>query len=342
MEQSGISAPRKKTGRLWKYLFFAAVLLFAAAAALSAAEWEQNRRAARRETDLTARLEEQRQVVERLESELSASRTALEESTAALEESAAALEAAEQTIGELMEHVILTPEGLVPEYTKLYPDLYAQPCEEAAPEGKLVCLTFDDGPSVNTDRILAVLDRYDVKATFFVVGATGEESQRRMRDIVAAGHTIAVHSWSHDYRKIYASVEDYLADFYRLYQWIYEVTGVYPQVFRFPGGSINGYNQALYKEIISEMLRRGFHYFDWNASAQDATVTPLDPAVITANCLKGIGREQVVLLAHDSAARGTTVQALPAVIEGYRDAGYTFAPLSPAVTPVVYGYRVTG
>lgn len=335
MERGGSPASRKRPGRVWKYLFLAAVLFLTAAAALSAAQWERGRRAARRETDLAARLEEQRQAVERLEGELA-------ESRAALEQSAAALRTAEQTIDGLLEHVILTPEGDAPAYTELYPDLYAQPCGGTEPGGKVVYLTFDDGPSANTDRILEILDRYGVKATFFVLGVTGEEGQRRMRDIAAAGHTIGVHSWSHDYRKIYASVEDYLADFYRLYQWIHEVTGVYPQVFRFPGGSINSYNQAIYQEIISEMLRRGFRYFDWNASAQDATATPLDPAVIAGNCLRGVGRERVVLLAHDSAARGTTAEALPAVIQGYLDAGYTFAPLSPAVTPVIFGYRVTG
>lgn len=342
MGHGNASMALKKPGRIWKYLFFAAALFLAVAAVLGALQWGESRRAAQREAELAARLEEQRQVLEQLEGELADSRAAQESSQAALMDSTAALEEARQTIDELMEHVILTPEGLTPEYTKLYPDLYVQPCDEAEPEGKVVYLTFDDGPSANTDRILEVLDRYGVKATFFVIGATGEESQRRMRDIVAAGHTIGVHSWSHNYRNIYASVEDYLADFHRLYQWVYEVTGVYPQVFRFPGGSINGYNQALYKEIISEMLRRGFHYFDWNASAQDATVTPLDPAVITANCLKGIGRERVVVLAHDSAARSTTVEALPSVIQGYLDAGYSFAALSPAVTPVIHGYRATG
>ena len=246
---------------------------------------------------------------------------------------------AQETIDLLAEYSIATPEGEVPGYAALFPDFYAPPWEgEAVDGGNVCCLTFDDGPSSNTDRILEILDRYGIKATFFVVGKTGQADQERMRQIVAAGHTIAMHSWSHDYKKVYASVEAFLEDFNQLYQWIYEVTGVYPQVFRFPGGSINGYDRGVYQEIIAEMTRRGFVYFDWNASAQDATVHPRPAWEIASDCLKGVGKDLVVVLAHDSAARGTTVDALPSIIEGYQRAGYTFSALHPGVTPVTMGY----
>ena len=113
---------------------------------------------------------------------------------------------------------------------------------------------------------------------------------------------------------------------------------MYPTVFRFPGGSINGYDRGVYQEIIAEMTRRGFVYYDWNAYAQDATVTARTASAIAADCLRGIGRDLVVVLAHDSAARGTTVDALPAIIEGYQAAGYTFSALHPGVTQVTMGY----
>ncbi len=250
-----------------------------------------------------------------------------------------ALDAAKETIERLKEQAAASPDGTAPAYTQLYPDLYAKPWEgERVTGGKVVCLTFDDGPSENTDKILKILDQYGVKATFFVVGQTGEAAQQRMRDIVAAGHTLAIHSWSHDYRKIYASVEAYLEDFYQLYQWIYEVTGTYAQVFRFPGGSINGYNAGTYQEIIAEMTRRGFVYFDWNVSAEDATSSPRPACEIAECCLKGVGYDLAVVLAHDSVKRETTAEALPAVIEGYRDAGYTFLPLNTGVRPIIMGY----
>lgn len=316
-----------KGGRAFRYLFFGAVVLLAGAAVLCAWLLSQRQEGMDREAALTGQVEQQQLALAELEATLAGSQ--------------AALEAAQETIGMMEEYSLLGPDGTPPEYTQLYPELYAQPYEGEAAGDRVVYLTFDDGPSANTSRILEILAEYGVKATFFVVGAnkTGEADQQRMRDIVAAGHTLAVHSWSHDYTKIYASVEAFLDDFNQIYEWVHEVTGVYPQIFRFPGGSINGYNRGTYQEIIAEMTRRGFVYYDWNASAQDATVTPLAPSVIAENCLKGIGRSQVVVLAHDSAARGTTVEALPAVIEGYRDAGYAFAALTPAVKPVIMGYR---
>lgn len=248
---------------------------------------------------------------------------------------------AQDTIDLLKEYSVAAPDGTVPEYTRLYPDFYAPEWEgETVTGGKVCCLTFDDGPSPNTDRVLEILDQYGVKGTFFIVGsaATSAAGQERMRQITAAGHTLGMHSWSHDYKKLYASVDAFLEEFNSLYQHIYEVTGAYPSVYRFPGGSLNGYDRGVYQEIIAEMTRRGFVYFDWNASAQDATVTPRPAGDIAADCLKGVGRDLVVVLCHDSGARGTTVAALSAIIEGYQAAGYTFSALHPGVEQVTFGY----
>ena len=290
----------------------------------------------RQVAELEAELEDRRRDCERQQEEL-------EERQKELEEQQTMLDQARDTIDLLSQYSLTSPGGEVPEYTALFPDFYAPEWDgETVTGGRVCCLTFDDGPSANTDRVLDILDQYGVKATFFVVGKTGAASQERMRKIVAAGHTIAMHSWSHDYGKVYASVESFLTEFNRLYEWIYEVTGVHPTVFRFPGGSINSYDRGVYQEIIAEMTRRGFVYYDWNASAQDATKTPRAASAIAADCLKGIGRDLVVVLAHDSSPRGTTADALPAVIEGYQAAGYTFSALHPGVTPVTMGYPKMG
>ncbi|MBD5117831.1 MAG: polysaccharide deacetylase [Clostridiales bacterium] len=322
------------TRTVFKPLFFAALALAAVlgglAAFLYAGSVERERDAAM----LNAGQDLMRRQLEQAQSDLAAAQDALAQRDEELAQ-------ARDTIDFLAEYSVAEPDGTVPEYTQLYPDFYAPEWTgEAVTGGKVCCLTFDDGPSANTDRVLDTLEQYGVKGTFFIVGSTstGAASQQRMRDIVAGGHTLAMHSWSHDYKKVYASVEAFLDEFYRLYQWIYEVTGVYPSVYRFPGGSINGYDRGVYQEIIAEMTRRGFVYFDWNASAQDATATPRPAASIAADCLRGIGRDLVVVLTHDSAARGTTVDALPAVIEGYQAAGYTFSALHPGVTPVTMGY----
>ena len=106
-------------------------------------------------------------------------------------------------------------------------------------------MTFDDGPSTRTDEVLAVLARENIKATFFVVGQTSETNLQRIRDIVNQGHTIAMHSYSHDYTKIYASVEAFLDDMYRVFSQIRDATGVAPTFFRFPGRSVNSYNYGI-------------------------------------------------------------------------------------------------
>lgn len=225
-----------------------------------------------------------------------------------------------------------------PAYQSLYPDLYARPAERNSVDTeKVVYLTFDDGPSARTPELLEILECYGVKATFFVVNKDTEQAKQWMRDIVAAGHTLGIHSYSHDYQKIYASVEDYLEDFNAMYQSIQDTTGIAPQIFRFPGGSINNYNTATYQEIISEMVRRGFVYFDWNrqtGDTEDASVRKL-----VQNAMEGSGNmRRVILLAHDSAHLSNVVKALPQIIEGYQEQGFTFDALTAEVRPVVYVY----
>ena len=150
-------------------------------------------------------------------SETADQRAALAHQRQELDQRQAELDKAEETIGLLSQYTLVSPEGEPPDYAALYPDFYAPDWEgETVSGGKRCYLTFDDGPSPNTDRILEVLDRYGVKATFFVVGyeARTAAGQERMRRIVAEGHALAMHSWSHDYKKVYASVEGFLEDFY--------------------------------------------------------------------------------------------------------------------------------
>ncbi len=253
----------------------------------------------------------------------------------------AALDTAAPSPVQLPEEDELLPVAQEPDYTALYPDFYnLQPQPDSFVADSNVCyLTFDDGPSPNTDQVLRILEEEDVRATFFVVKADSVENRARLKAAADAGHTIGMHSASHDYHKIYSSVEAFLADYYELYTWIYEVTGKYPTVFRFPGGSINGYNRAIYHELIAEMTRRGFAYFDWNVSAEDAAATTRAAATIVRSCLDSIPKiERGIILLHDSTGKATTVAALPEVIQGYRDAGYTFAALSNEVKPIIFGY----
>lgn len=227
-------------------------------------------------------------------------------------------------------------------YMELYPELYAEnPPTTFKEDSGTVYLTFDDGPSDRTSDILEILDRYGIKATFFVCGGEDEKSQQLMKDIVNAGHTIGVHSVSHDYEKIYSSVESYLDDFYETYMCVYNATGVKPQIFRFPGGSINNYNRFTYMQIIAEMTRRGFVYYDWNVSGEDA-VHGANWTSIYNNIMSGIQSntaDRAIVLLHDSQSKENTVYVLEDVIDRLLDDGYKFDKLDNTVNPATFTYR---
>ena len=124
---------------------------------------------------------------------------------------------------------------------------------------KTMYLTFDDGPSEeNTERVLDILKKRNIKATFFLVGENVERHPEIVRRIVREGHTIGIHCYNHDYKALYQSAETYVEDFEHARRVVYETCGVEAQMFRFPGGSINNYNQQVYAEIIKEMTARGY------------------------------------------------------------------------------------
>ncbi len=227
-------------------------------------------------------------------------------------------------------------------YAQLYPDFYApQKFSADVWESGVIYLTFDDGPSARTVEILDILKAKDAKATFFVIGNEDAEAKAILQRIVAEGHTLAMHSYTHDYNEIYASVEDYLADMYRVFTQIREATGVTPTLFRFPGGSINGYNGSIYQDLISEMMRRGFVPFDWHISSQDAASSELTPSDrIVSNIVSGAsGSQRGVVLMHDSAPKTTTVAALAPTIDRLREMGFTLKALTPETLPVLYAYQ---
>ncbi|MCI8900365.1 MAG: polysaccharide deacetylase [Lachnospiraceae bacterium] len=177
-----------------------------------------------------------------------------------------------------------------------------------------VYLTFDDGPSANTERILDILDQYGVKATFFVVGKEGYAEQYRR--IVDDGHTLAMHSYSHKYSEIYASVDAYRADLAKLHDFLYELTGEDCNIVRFPGGSSNTISRVDMWELIDYLKREDMVYFDWNVSSGDATGDRKSADQIARNVLDSIGQfNNAVVLFHDAPGKDSTVDALPAIIE---------------------------
>lgn len=224
----------------------------------------------------------------------------------------------------------------VTDYTELYPELYADKYEgEYEDSENTVYLTFDDGPSVLTANLLYYLRQENVKATFFVVPERTELCYSMLKEISDAGHSIGIHTASHDYEKIYASVEAFLDDYNEAYQMIVEATGKAPEIYRFPGGSINDYNSDTRDEIIEEMDRRGFTYFDWNVDSND---------------WQGIGWTELytdtlkyaeelttpVILFHNTGDRDNTILVIEDVIKALKNKGYKFGCLSQKTKPVQF------
>ena len=208
--------------------------------------------------------------------------------------------------------------------------------EDLAAYDKRVYLTFDDGPSRNTNRILDILKEYDVKATFFVLGKTDEESVKAYQRIVEEGHTLAMHSYSHKYGEIYASKESFIKDLEKLQEYLYQITGVWPRFYRFPGGSSNTVSEVDMHELTGYLNENGITYFDWNISSGDAGGGQLSVNRIVHNCVSGIDmNNQCMILLHDASDKNTTVEALPTIIEQIRDRGdAVFLPITDETVPV--------
>lgn len=204
---------------------------------------------------------------------------------------------------------------------------------------KFAYLTFDDGPSSNTEQILNILQQHGVKATFFVIGSEREYSKHLYKRIVEEGHSIGMHSYSHEYADIYQSEEAFMESIYKLRDLIKATTGVTPDILRFPGGSNTTFTTKyggadLAAALVSRIHQEGMQYFDWNVCAQDATKPVVSTKVIINSALRGAqGRNQAIVLLHDAPAKKTTVEALPAIIEGLKVQGYTFEVLKRDTPP---------
>lgn len=195
-------------------------------------------------------------------------------------------------------------------------DAEEQSGEQMYPDYRKVYLTFDDGPSSNTEEILEILDRYGVKATFFVVGKTDEHSQEMYRRIVEEGHTLGMHSYSHRYGEIYASTEAFTEDLEKIRDYLYDMTGVTSCFYRFPGGSSNALGSTDVWELIDVLDERGIIYFDWNVINGDAGSIQLSTAQLADNVTNNMERYRTaIVLMHDAAGKPSTVEALPVIIE---------------------------
>ena len=208
-----------------------------------------------------------------------------------------------------------------------------------APPDKWVCLTFDDGPSKTTPDVLSALNHAGVKATFSVV-ATGNNDKYLplISEAAAAGHQIALHSASHEYSDIYQSADAYWKDIdllkERLSPYV-RADGL--RYLRFPGGSTNTVSRryggrGLMQQLKEEVTAKGYAYVDWNVCAEDAVGGKPSAGTIFRNIVRETGEQtQCIVLMHDSATTRTTAEALPDIIQWYKDNGFAFLTVEQAV-----------
>ena len=179
-----------------------------------------------------------------------------------------------------------------------------------------VYLTFDDGPSSNTGKILDILAQYDVKATFFVTGSEGPVSESLYRRIVDEGHTLGMHSYTHKYNEIYASKDAFAKDLQKLQDYLYDITGTWSRFYRFPGGSSNKVSKIPMKDLAAYLDSQDIYYLDWNIASGDATGAAVSAGELSKRVLGQIGAEKTqVVLMHDAAEKGSTVEALSIILE---------------------------
>lgn len=201
-------------------------------------------------------------------------------------------------------------------------------------ESRMVYLTFDDGPCKYTQQLLDVLAKYGAHATFFVTNQF-PQYQGMIAKEAAAGHAVAVHSYSHDYPTIYSSTDAYWKDFDAMNAVIRNQTGSATTLMRFPGGSSNLISQKYSAGIMSELTRqageKGLTYFDWNVDSTDANGHPNKDS-IAAQIIQGMQtHNSAVVLCHD--IHPETVEAMETVLSWGQQNGYTFAALSPDSYP---------
>ena len=209
---------------------------------------------------------------------------------------------------------------------------------------KVIYLTFDDGPSDNvTPKILKILKKYNVPATFFIIDyGQSEERMRTLKSAIADGHTIAIHGYSHDYGDIYKSVPAFMENVKKLDRKIREDLDYKPFIMRFPGGSSNTVSKDVCEGIMSDLVKKvqeeGYYYSDWNVDSIDASGNGISADRILSSVKNGCIKKQYnIVLMHDSNAKKTTAEALPKIIEWARKEGYTFAAMEKGGPTIHHG-----
>lgn len=296
---------------------------------------------------------------DRAESTASAKVSSKTGSSSGHSSSAAAISSSEAVTQSSPEAAVSIPSAIMSSSASATPSSSAveQPESKPSAEGQIsdkpvpnpqntAYLTFDDGPTALTPRVLDILKEQGVKATFFVVCKQDPALEAVMKRAYDEGHEIAVHSATHDYHKIYASKEAFLADFQTTREWIQRVTGSPEPTlqYRFPGGSSISKKLAapsVLNDILLEMKKKNAIHNDWNVSAGDASKTvPTKEQLLARIIPEALKYNEPVILMHDAQRNVHLCEALPEIISALRKEGYVFDTVSRIQNPVqhrIYG-----
>ncbi|OLS02379.1 polysaccharide deacetylase family protein [Tissierella creatinophila] len=202
------------------------------------------------------------------------------------------------------------------------------PVDEIPIKGKIAYLTFDDGPSKTiTPKILQILDKYDIKATFFILGNMAEQNPAILKTINSKGHSIGHHSYSHKYKYIYSNMDNFWGEINRTEKILKKQLGnnFHTHLLRLPGGSFEAYKKPYKKSAID----KGYRVYDWNALNGDSEAKNVSVNRQMARIKETVkGQSELIVLMHDSNGKENTIKALPQIIEYLKSKGYSFKALS--------------
>ena len=197
---------------------------------------------------------------------------------------------------------------------------------------KKVYLTFDDGPGSQTGKILDILKKNHVKATFFVTGKEDASSKKIYQRIVKEGHTLAMHSYSHIQDVIYDSKEAFEKDLKQINRCLYEATGVHTKFYRFPGGSSTQNTSLPIQNFIDVLKKNHYLYLDWNVISPDINNANATKEQVVTGVMQGVhAYDTAVVLMYDVADKPMTVKALPSIIKQIKAKNYELLPVDESM-----------
>jgi peptidoglycan/xylan/chitin deacetylase (PgdA/CDA1 family) len=221
-----------------------------------------------------------------------------------------------------------TQQQVEPLYTS--PSPKSKPAAEAAK--KTVYLTFDDGPSALTCKVLDILKKNNIKATFFVLGEQVKRYPEVLQRIYEEGHAIGNHTYDHNYTELYSGFPVFWNQVKQTEEEINRIIGVRPQLVRAPGGTAGHFDDIYFRL----MKQGGYVVMDWNVDSGDSTRRGVPESEIIKGAETPVKSNGAVLLMHDGSGHGESVKALPEIIAWYKSKGYQFGVLSPDEEPIQF------